>query len=138
MDLRQITEEFSVSPQINPDEIPGIAGAGYASILCNRPDGEEFGQPDYAGIAQAAETAGLEARLVPVISGQITPDIMEAFGAALEEMPKPILAYCRSGTRCTMLWAIAQHGRMEDAEIVRRAAEAGYDVAGLLRQMQGR
>ncbi|MEQ9258468.1 MAG: TIGR01244 family sulfur transferase [Roseovarius sp.] len=138
MDLRQITEEFSVSPQIDPEEMPEIAGAGYASILCNRPDGEEYGQPDFDGIRTAAETAGLEARWVPIVSGQITPDALEAFGAALEEMPKPILAYCRSGTRCTMLWAITQHGRMEEAEIVRRAADAGYDVAGLMRQMQGR
>ncbi len=138
MDIRQISDDFAVSPQIGTAQVKEIAGAGFRSVLCNRPDGEEPGQPGYDEIAGAAGAEGLEARLVPIVSGQVTPAALEAFKTALDEMPKPILAYCRSGTRCTMLWAISQIGALDDAEIVRRAAEAGYDVAGLVQQLGGR
>ena len=138
MDLRRLTDEFTVSPQIETEHVHGIAGAGFRSVLCNRPDGEEAGQCAYDRIAEAARAEGMETRSVPIVSGMITPESLEEFRAALKELPKPILAYCRTGTRCTMLWAITQHGVMDDAEIERRAAEAGYDVSGLLRQLQSR
>ena len=138
MDLRRLTDAFTVSPQIDAEHVHEIAGAGFRSILCNRPDGEAPGQSDYARIAEAAQEEGLQARSVPISGGMITPEALEDFRAALAEMPKPILAYCRSGTRCTMLWALAQHGVMEDDEIERRAAKAGYDVSGLLRQLGAR
>lgn len=135
MDLRPLTDNFAVAPQIEAAALPDIAGAGYASILCNRPDGEEYGQPGFDDIAQAAEAAGLPSRHVPIISGQVTQEAMDDFRAAMDEMPKPILAYCRSGTRSAMLWAITQIGQMDNDEIARRASEAGYDVSGLLRQL---
>ena len=138
MDLRRLTDDFTVSPQIAEDELDEIARAGFRSVLCNRPDGEEPGQPGFDSIADAARAAGLEARAVPIVSGTIPPRAVEDFRAALDELPKPILAYCRSGTRCTMLWAITRHKEMENAEIERRAAEAGYDVTGLLRQLGAR
>lgn len=138
MDLRRITDEFTVSPQIDPADMQEIAKAGFRSVMCNRPDGEEPGQCEFEQIAQAAGAEGLEARSVPIVSGQVTAQAVQDFRKALDEMPKPVLAYCRSGTRCTMLWAIARHGEMDDAEIERRAAEAGYDVSGLLRQLQAR
>jgi len=138
MDLRQLTDDLTVSPQIEVEDMQQITGAGFRSVLCNRPDGEEPGQSGYDTIADAAREEGLEVRSVPIVSGMVTPQAIEDFRASLEEMPKPILAYCRSGTRCTMLWAITQHGQMDDAEIERRAAEAGYDVSGLLRQLQAR
>lgn len=138
MDLRQLTDEFTVSPQIDSGHVQEIAGAGFRSVLCNRPDGEEAGQCRYDLIAQAAHEQGLAVRSVPIVSGMVSPEALEEFRKALEELPKPVLAYCRSGTRCTMLWAMVQHGKMEDAEIERRAAAAGYDVSGLIRQMQAR
>jgi len=117
---------------------PPSPARGFRAILCNRPDGEDPGQPAYGTIAEAARAEGLEVRWVPVISGQITLDTVDEFRAALAGMPAPLLAYCRSGTRCTMLWAIVRHGTMDDDEIVRRAAAAGYDVAGLIRQISAR
>ena len=138
MDLRHLTDDYSVSPQIEVEHVHEIAGAGFRSVMCNRPDGEEPGQCDFDPIAKAAAAEGLEVRWVPIVSGMMTPQALEDFRIALEEMPKPMLAYCRTGTRCTMLWAIVQHGQMDDAEIERRAAEAGYDVSGLLRQMRAR
>lgn len=138
MDIRPLTDDFAVSPQIDAAHIPEIAGAGFRSILCNRPDGEEYGQPGFDEIAEAAAAEGLEVRSVPIVSGMVTQQALDDFADALRDMPKPILAYCRSGTRCTMLWSIAQHGRMDDEEIVSRAAKAGYDMAGLVRQLQHR
>ena len=138
MDIRPLTENFAVSPQIDAAHIKEIAGAGFRSILCNRPDHEEMGQPDFIEIEAAAKAEGLETRCVPIVSGMMTQDSVDEFDRALEELPKPILAYCRSGTRCTMLWAVVEHGRRDDEEIVSRAAKAGYDVAPLVRQMRTR
>ena len=84
---------------------------------------------------QAAAREGLEVAWVPIVGGMMTPGALEEFRKALEEMPRPMLAYCRSGTRCTMLWAITQHGAMDDTDIAQRAAKAGYDVSGLLQQL---
>lgn len=136
MDLRKITGDFSVSPQIECEDVPGIAEAGFRSILCNRPDGEEFGQCAYDAVAEAAETAGLVVRSVPIVSGMLSEADMTAFRAALDEMPKPILAYCRSGTRCTMLWSMTKFGDLGADEIVKATSAAGYDMSGLVRQLQ--
>ena len=138
MDIRPLTEDFAVAPQIAPDEIAEIKALGYASILCNRPDGEELGQPDYAAIKAAAKAEGMQIACVPIVSGMVTEEAMTDFATALDEMPKPILAYCRSGTRCTMLWTIARHGDLPEAELIERTSNAGYDMSGLLRQLQAR
>lgn len=136
MDLRKITDDFSVSPQIECEDVADIAAAGFRSILCNRPDGEEFGQCAYDAVAEAAEAAGLAVRSVPIVSGMLSEADLAAFRAALDEMPKPILAYCRSGTRCTMLWSMTSFGDLGADEIVKATSAAGYDMSGLMRQMQ--
>ena len=138
MDLRKITDEFSVSPQIEAADVPAIVSAGYRSILCNRPDEEEPGQCRYDDVADAARAAGLEVRSVPITSGMVRPEDMVAFKAALDQMPRPVLAYCRSGTRCTMLWSIAHYGEMAPEDILHKTSEAGYDMSGLLRQLAQR
>lgn len=135
MDLRPLSPEFSVAPQIAPEDMAAIAEAGYKSVLCNRPDGEEWGQPDFAAVSEAAEAAGLEVRWVPIVSGRVGQAELQAFDAALQELPAPVLAYCRTGTRCTMMWTIAQHGRMPDDAILKATSGAGYDMAGLLAQL---
>lgn len=136
MDLRKITDDFSVSPQISPEDVPAIAGAGFRSILCNRPDDEEPGQSPYDDIANAARNEGLEVRMVPIVSGRAGPEDVRAFDDALRDLSKPVLAYCRSGTRCTMLWSIVQMGRMDAEEIVSRTAAAGYDMSGLVSRLK--
>ncbi len=136
MDLRKISDDFTVSPQIAVDDLPAIAAAGYRSILCNRPDGEEAGQIGMDAVEAAAMAAGLEFRAVPITSGMVRDEDMIAFRAALAELPRPVLAYCRSGTRCTMLWSMSQMGQMDPERIVAATAEAGYDMSGLVAQMQ--
>jgi len=135
MDLRKITDVFTVSPQIVPEDVAEIAALGFKSIICNRPDGEEMGQCEFNLIENAAHDAGLKFACVPITSGSVSQADMEDFHAAVDGLPNPILAYCRTGTRCTMLWCIAQHGKMENADIVSAAADAGYDMAGLVGQL---
>ena len=138
MDARKLSDDFSVSPQIDVGEVEEIVQAGFKSVLCNRPDGEEHGQPEYDAVARAAAEAGLEVRCVPIVSGMVTPQAAQDFAQALKEMPKPILAYCRTGTRCTMLWSLVKFDDLGGDEILKATQAAGYDMGGLVRQLQAR
>lgn len=135
MDIRPLTKDFAVSPQIDLAHMKEIAGAGFRSLMCNRPDGEDYDQPDYIAVKTAAAEEGLEICWIPMVAGVVTPGMMSEFKTAMEELPKPVLAYCRSGTRCVMLWAIAQYGLLDDDEIANCAAKAGFDMGPLLHQL---
>lgn len=108
MNARQITEDYSVSPQITADDVAAIKTAGFRSVICNRPDNEDPGQPSADSIRKVVEAAGLEFRWIPVISGQITQENVADQAAALEELEGPVFAYCRSGARCTNLYGLVQ------------------------------
>jgi uncharacterized protein (TIGR01244 family) len=108
MEYRQISDNYSVSGQIQPEDIAAIKAAGFRSVICNRPDDEQPGQPPADSVKQAAEAAGLEFRYIPVISGQITEENVADQAAALEDLQGPVFAYCRSGARCTNLYALIQ------------------------------
>jgi uncharacterized protein (TIGR01244 family) len=108
MEFRQISEDYSVSGQILPDDIAAIKAAGFRSVICNRPDNEQPGQPSADSVKAAAEAAGLEFRYIPVISGQITEENVADQAIALEDLQRPVFAYCRSGARCTNLYALIQ------------------------------
>ena len=103
MDIRRIDDTLSVTSQIAPEALPDIAAQGFRAIICNRPDGEGADQPPFAAIAAAAEAEGLTARYIPVVSGAMTAEDVSAFAAARQELPAPVLAYCRSGARSTAL-----------------------------------
>ncbi|MBO6562468.1 MAG: TIGR01244 family phosphatase [Nisaea sp.] len=134
-DDRKITETLSVRPQIQPDEVADLAAAGYRAIICNRPDGEGADQPSFEEIEAAAKKAGLEALYLPVTSGKVEDTDAEAFGKALERLPKPVLAYCRSGTRSATLWALSEAKNRPLPEILQRAKGAGYDMSGVVRRI---
>ncbi|MGI3211565.1 TIGR01244 family sulfur transferase [Roseovarius tibetensis] len=138
MDPRRITDDFFVSPQITPDDMPAVKAAGFRSILCNRPDNEDPGQPGYDEVAQAAGAADLEIRAVPIVSGQMTDADTEAFRDAVTALPKPILAYCRSGTRCTVMWSLTHIDALGGDAVLRATADAGYDMSGLVAQINRR
>ncbi|WP_378952798.1 TIGR01244 family sulfur transferase [Mesorhizobium sp. ANAO-SY3R2] len=108
MEYREITDDYSVSPQITPEEVAAIKAAGFKSVICNRPDNEQPGQPSADSVKAAVEAAGLAFRYIPVISGQMTGDNVADMAEALDEMESPVLAYCRSGTRCTNLYMAIQ------------------------------
>ena len=107
MDTRKLSDTVSVSGQIDPADVPDLARAGFRSIVCNRPDGEEDGQPTYADVADAARACGMEVRHIPVGATIPMETQIEPLAAALEKLPAPILAYCRSGARSTALWQAA-------------------------------
>jgi uncharacterized protein (TIGR01244 family) len=108
MEYRQISDNYSVSGQILPDDVATLKAAGFNSVICNRPDNEQPGQPSADSVRKAAEAAGLEFRYIPVISGQITDANVADQAAALEGLKGPVFAYCRSGARCTNLYALIQ------------------------------
>lgn len=108
MKILPLSPDFAVSAQIAATDVATIAAEGYRSIMCNRPDHEEPGQPSFAEIAAAAEAAGLPIVHVPVISGQIRPADVDDFSTALRDLPRPVLAYCRSGARCQNIWMLAR------------------------------
>jgi sulfide:quinone oxidoreductase len=135
MNIRKITDELSVSPQINVSDVAGIAAAGFRAVICNRPDGESVDQPPSDDVAAAVKASGLEWRMQPV--SQISRADADAFGKLLAELPKPVLAFCRSGTRCTALWSLSEIDKRPVADILARTGAAGYDMAALVQRAAG-
>lgn len=130
MDLRQITPELSVSPQILPEDLPALAEQGFRVVINNRPDAEVDDTENGAAMKAAAEAAGMEYRAIPFVPGQITQEMVDAQAEALA-LPGRKLAYCRSGNRSTVLWALTQAGEAPTESLLHTAAEAGYDLSGI-------
>ena len=107
MNIRTIRQGFSVCPQIHPADMAEIAAQGFRAVICNRPDGEDPGQPSAAEIAAAAKAAGLGFAHVPVCPGQETADDAAAMAQALATLPGPVLGFCRSGNRSVCLAQMA-------------------------------
>ena len=104
---------------------------GFRSLIINRPDNEDPDQPTTFETTAAAEALGLQVRFIPVVSGQLTDQNITDMKVALAELPTPVLAHCRSGMRSAMLWALSQRGEMSGDDILKAAAEAGYDLSGI-------
>ncbi len=131
MNLKVLTPKLSVAPQISEGDVAELARRGYKSIISNRPDGEAPDQPSWASLQAAASAHGLQARHIPVVMAQITDADVEHFRQALEELPKPVAAFCRTGTRSAALWAIANEASLTVDERIRIAAKEGYDLEPL-------
>jgi uncharacterized protein (TIGR01244 family) len=107
--LRQLADDVYVAPQLGPADMAEVARAGFRSVVNNRPDFEGGpDQPTDAAMAAAAEAAGLSYRFLPVGSAHQTPEDVVAFAALMVELPRPVLAFCRSGARSTRLYMLAQ------------------------------
>ncbi|MCB1508074.1 MAG: TIGR01244 family phosphatase [Hyphomicrobiaceae bacterium] len=135
MKFKAISPEISVSEQISVAEVEAAKAAGFRSIICNRPDGEGADQPTFEEIETAAKAAGLEVRYLPVQSGLVQDKDAGDFGVALRELPGPVLAYCRTGTRSATLWALSQATSRPMAEILGSTKAAGYDMNGVARRI---
>lgn len=135
MDIRPLDPALHVAPQIALEDVPALKTAGYAALISNRPDGEEPGQPDAATVRAAAEAAGLAFVHIPVSMSSLGPEEVEALRHALDTLPGPALAFCRSGTRSAILWALSQAGDRPVDELIAAAAAAGYDLSGLRLQL---
>jgi sulfide:quinone oxidoreductase len=138
MKIAKLTPFLSVSPQIAEADLGALAAQGFRAVINNRPNHEAEGQPASAALAAAAERVGLEYRHVPVVSGSITDDHVAAFAAALDEVKGPVLAFCRTGTRSTALWALAEARHLDPQAILSTAGEAGYDLAALKPRLEVR
>lgn len=130
--ILHIDDSISVAPQISPEDIAEIAAAGFTTIINNRPDDEESGQPEGAAVRAAAVAAGLGYTEIPVTQAGFSHPQLDAMAAALEAADGPVLAYCRSGTRSCNLWALARAKRGDHPDtLMAKAAAAGYDLTGI-------
>ena len=128
--IRQLDDKVLISGQIRPEDMAELKQRGVTMLVNNRPDGEEPGQPLGVEIERAAAQAGIDYRSVPIIKG-IGPADAEAMSEAIADCGEgKLLAFCRSGTRSALAWALARsHEGVPRAEIEQSAAEAGVDLS---------
>lgn len=131
MDIRPLTRLYAVSPQISPEDLPAIHDAGFSTIIDNRPDAEIPPDLHEAAIRQAAEAAGFTFVSNPVTGGAITMANVEAQRNAIDMAKGPVLAYCASGNRSSIVWALAMAGRMPTDDLITIPARYGYRLDGL-------
>ena len=136
MNLRPLSPDLSVTPQIAVADVADLAARGVKSIIGNRPEGEAPDQPDWSSLVAEAERHGMSARQIPVVPGQIGPEDVERFAEALRDLPTPIAAFCRTGTRSAMLWALANRDSLSVDERITAAAAQGYDLLPLRGRME--
>ena len=131
-DFRKVTDDLSVAGQLQPEDLQAVTASGFKTVICNRPDNEEApGQPSIEMMQAEAESLGLVFLALP-FGGLPTTEIAHQQGALIDAADKPVLAYCRSGTRSITAWALSQAGQGKSAQIVETARAAGYDLSGLI------
>ncbi len=135
MDIRPLTPAYAVSPQIEPSDLPTIKAAGYTTIIDNRPDGEIPPHLHATAMQSAAEAMGLTFVINPVIGGAMTMDNVTAQGAAIAAATGPVLAYCASGNRSSVVWALSQAGSLPVDDLVGIPARFGYQIDHLRPQI---
>ena len=130
--FRTLDPSISVFGQLEPEDVAAAKAEGFTMIVNNRPDNEQPGQPAGAAIEAAAKAVGLAYVAIPVDHSGFNEGQVAAMAEALEAAPGPVLAFCRSGTRSTFLWALARHKLGDDGEqLIAKAANAGYDLSAL-------
>jgi uncharacterized protein (TIGR01244 family) len=129
VDIRKVTDSFAVSPQIQPGDVEALKEAGYTTLVCNRPDNEDTGQPVFDSIAERAQSLGMDVHHIPITAGMLGPHHIEQTAAVIDGAEGKVFAYCRSGTRSVMLWALQEVTKRPRDEVVALAAAAGYDLS---------
>ena len=137
MDIRKVSPGFAVSPQIDVKDLEALARKGYVAVVCNRPDGEEPGQPPLDDLRTASTEAGLAFHHIPVSGGAFPNAAVAAFGAVRRGTQGPLLAYCRTGTRSITLETLANPNGLSAAERIGQAQAAGYDLTALAPRLGG-
>jgi uncharacterized protein (TIGR01244 family) len=136
MNIVKLTDCLAVSAQITPEDVADIAAAGYAVLINNRPDGEDNAQPPGAAIAAAAHAAGLEYHYMPVTAASFPGADFAAMRDLLDDPARPVLAFCRSGTRCANLW-VASLEEPAREQAIALASQRGYDLGMASRYLAG-
>ncbi|WP_250491605.1 TIGR01244 family sulfur transferase [Caballeronia sp. GAWG1-1] len=131
MNPKELAPNLSVSPQLSIADIGEAKARGFLSVVVNRPDAEEPGQPTIAEMRVAARMVGLGFAAIPVLPGKVTAEDAAEFSSALETLDGPVIAYCRTGGRAATLWALSVGASIEPEEIMQRITAAGYDLSGL-------
>ena len=131
MDIRALTPAYAVSPQIDPSDLPAIKAAGYSMVIDNRPDGEIPDALQTETMRAAVEALGMTFVANPIFPGQIGPAQISAQAQAMARATGPVFAYCASGNRCSILWALTQAGTAPADELIANAARFGYNLEHL-------
>lgn len=128
--FRKLTDSIYASPQISLEDVAEAAAMGVKLIINNRPEGESDDQVSGAEIEAAARAAGIDYVAIPVTHAGFSEAQVAAMAKALDEAEGRVLAYCRSGTRSTLLWALSESSQGGDPDaLTNMAAKAGYDVS---------
>ncbi len=131
-ELIALAQGLSVAGRLDRADIEALAEAGVRTIVNNRPDGEDPGQLPAAEARQLAEAHGIAYHHIPITAASLTRADVDAFAATLREAEAPVVAHCRSGTRSTLLWALARLREGADPlSLVAEAARHGIDIAAL-------
>jgi len=128
MDIRPLTPHYAVSPQISPEDLPLIAEAGFSAVICNRPDAENPPEWHAAAMAEAAQAVGLQFHNLPLTHQTMTPENVARQRDLIDAATGPVLAYCASGTRSSVIWSLGQAGHLSTDEILAATARAGYQL----------
>lgn len=136
MDIRPLTDRYTVSPQINPEDVAAIAAAGYTTLINNRPCEEIPPSHQTDVMAEAAKAAGLAYVALPITHATLGTELAEQQKTICDAALGPVFAYCASGTRSTLVWALGQAGHQPVDDIIGAAAAQGYDIAMMRPQLQ--
>lgn len=131
MDIRHLSPNYAVSPQIAVVDLPRLKALGFTDVIDNRPDSEIPPEVQTDTMRQAAQAAGLNFHPNPVIGGAITEENVRTQAAAIAGANGAVFAYCASGNRSTIVWALAHRGRVAGDELISTAAKAGYNIEHL-------
>lgn len=136
MDIRPLTPDYAVSPQIAVGDLQAIRDAGFTTVIDNRPDAEIPADLHTPAMRAAAEALGLRFVANPVIGGALTMENVTAQAAAMAAATGPVLAYCASGNRCSIVWALTQAGKRPADELIGIPARFGYNLEHLRGQIE--
>ncbi len=125
MEIMALHENLSVCGQICCEDVAQIKKLGFKRVICNRPDGEDTSQTNCALVEKEVRDAGMDFLYLPVNPGYLEYETVQAFANSVAE-PGPVLAYCRTGNRCSILWAYSQMGKLATQTIVDSVSALGF------------
>ena len=136
MDIKTITDTYAVSAQIEPRDIQTLADAGFTTVICNRPDSEVPPALQAEEIGAAVTAAGLKFVVNPVVHGQLTQEILDIQASEIDAVTGKCFAYCASGNRSTIVWALGSAGKIPTQQIIAAGEAAGYKLEGMRNQLE--
>lgn len=135
MEIKTITDTYAVSAQIEPEDVQTLVDEGFTTVICNRPDGEVPPALQAEAIQEAALAVGLNFVINPVVHGQLTQEILDIQAAAIDDAKGKCFAYCASGNRSTVVWALSNAGKLPTNQIIAAGESAGYQLEGMRNQL---